>query len=132
MIYELLPSTQRRRCRSRSSGSASRRYLLDRLNYDERLAAEGLIRTPTTPDGIIKDNSVLRMFENSLNDGALYRFRDPDTGEGDAEAMLDVLKDFWAAVRDTFAERLGAAAAAVAADARRRHRESRLRDGRYR
>ena len=70
LIYELLPATQgtlapdleRKRFPS---------YLLERLNYDEDSPLEDLIRTPTTPDGLIKDNSVLRMLENSLNDGAL-------------------------------------------------------------
>ena len=32
------------------------------------------------PDGYIKDNSVLKMIENSLYDGALYQYRDPDDG----------------------------------------------------
>ncbi len=106
LIYELLPSTngalpialQRKRFPS---------YLLDRLNYDEDSPLEGLIRTPTTPDGIVKDNSVLRMLENSLYDGILYHYRDPDTGEGDTESMLQVLKEFWAAVRDTFPDAWG-------------------------
>jgi hypothetical protein len=44
----------------------------------------------------------MKMIENSLNDGVLYRFRDPVTGEGDAEAMLSVLKSFWNAVADVF------------------------------
>ena len=29
-------------------------------------------------NGYIKDNSVLKMIENSLYDGALYQYRDPD------------------------------------------------------
>jgi DGQHR domain-containing protein len=106
LIYELLPSTngalpialQRKRFPS---------YLLDRLNYDDDSPLDGLIRTPTTPDGIIKDNSVLRMLENSLYDGVLYHYRDPDTGEGDTDSMLRVLKDYWAAVRDTFSDAWG-------------------------
>src|SRR5262249_20675706 len=106
LIYELLPSTngalpialQRKRFPS---------YLLDRLNYDEDSPLSGLIRTPTTPDGIIKDNSVLRMLENSLYDGVLYHFRDPDTGAGDIESMLEVLKGYWAAVRETFPDAWG-------------------------
>jgi DGQHR domain-containing protein len=106
LIYELLPSTngalphalQRKRFPS---------YLLDRLNYDADSPLEGLIRTPTTPDGIVKDNSVLRMLENSLYDGVLYHYRDPDTGEGNTDSMLHVLKDFWAAVRDTFPDAWG-------------------------
>ena len=56
---------------------------------------------------MIKDNSVLRMLENSLTDGALYQYRDPATGEGDRDAMLTLLKDFWAAVRRVFPEAWG-------------------------
>jgi hypothetical protein len=106
LIYELLPSTsgslpiplQRKRFPS---------YLLDRLNYDGDSPLEGLIRTPTTPDGIVKDNSILKMLENSLYDGALYQFRDPDTGEGDVPQMLQLLKAFWSAVEQTFPEAWG-------------------------
>ncbi len=106
LIYELLPSTngalpiplQRKRFPA---------YLLDRLNNDGDSPLAGLIRTPTTPDGIIKDNSVLRMLENSLYDGALYHFRDPDTGEGDIRSMLDLVTEYWTAVRHVFAEGWG-------------------------
>lgn len=106
LIYELLPSTsgalpiplQRKRFPS---------YLLDRLNYDADSPLAGLIRTPTTPDGIVKDNSILKMLENSLYDGALYQFRDPDTGEGDVSKMLELLKTFWTAVQETFPEAWG-------------------------
>src|SRR5205823_4071358 len=52
--------------------------------------------------GVVKDNSILRMIETSLSDGALYRFRDPKTGEGDEEQMLSVLKNFWTAVSRVF------------------------------
>jgi hypothetical protein len=53
-------------------------------------------------NGIIKDNSVLKMLENSLSDGVLYRFRAADGGDGDHEAMLEVLRAFWAAVAEVF------------------------------
>jgi hypothetical protein len=65
---------------------------------------QGLIRTATNPDGIIKDNSVLRMIENSLTEGALYRFRDPEDGNGDIEQMLSLLNNFWTAVSEVFEE----------------------------
>ncbi len=45
---------------------------------------------------------MLKMLENSLSDGALYTFRDPDTGAGDEDKMLSLLIDFWSAVRDVF------------------------------
>ena len=44
------------------------------------------------------------MLENSLSDGALYFFRNPQTGECDEDAMLAVLKDFWRAVSHVFPE----------------------------
>lgn len=103
LIYELLPATTG----TLPTPLQSRRFpahLLDRLNYDPGSPLTKKIHTPTTPEGVIKDNSMLRMLENSISDGALYRFRDPATGEGDVEAMLDLVKAFWTAVADTFPE----------------------------
>jgi DGQHR domain-containing protein len=101
LIHELLPTTtgelpkvlQLRRFPA---------YLLERLNYEVESPLCHMIHTPTTPDGVIKDNSIFRMLENSLSDGSLYRFRDSRTGEGDADQMLALLMDYWAAVRDVF------------------------------
>jgi DGQHR domain-containing protein len=103
LIYELLPTTtgilpvplQQRQFPA---------HLLSRLNYIFRSPLYRKIQTPTTPEGIIKDNSILKMLENSLSDGALYRFRDPLTGRGDEDAILDLLIDFWSAVKDVFPE----------------------------
>jgi DGQHR domain-containing protein len=120
LIYELLPSTdvqlstilQRRRFPA---------YLLERLNFDSRSPLHEAIQTPTNPyldarsdprkkgpkptrlQGFIKDNSVLKMLENSLNDGALYRCKLRD-GEVDTDGMLQLLFDFWEAVRTVFVE----------------------------
>jgi hypothetical protein len=101
LVYELLPVTEARL----PSMLQKRRFptfLLNRLNQDEDSPLRGLIRTPTMTTGVIKDNSLLKMLENSLSDGVLYRFRDPDGGAGDVEAMLVVLKDFWSAVETVF------------------------------
>ena len=106
LIHELLPTTrgelpkvlQLRRFPA---------YLLERLNYEDESPLQHMIHTPTTPDGVIKDNSIFRMLENSLSDGSLYRFRDPQTGEGDTEEMLSLLMDYWAAVRDVFPDAWG-------------------------
>lgn len=103
LIYELLPTTKgelpaplkRKRFPS---------LLLDRLNFDPGSPLQGRIRTTTTPEGLVKDNSVLKMLENSLNDGALYHFRDPETGEGEQGPMLAVLFAFWRAVATVFPE----------------------------
>lgn len=103
LIYELLPTTQM----TLPSLLQRRRFpaqLSNRLNYDPDSPFKGKIRTPTNAAGVVQDNSVLKMIENSLSDGALYRFRDPDTGSGDIESMLNVLKAFWHATAKTFKE----------------------------
>jgi DGQHR domain-containing protein len=101
LIYELLPVTTTQL----PKGLVRRRFpavLLERLNLDADSPFHGMIRTPTCPEGVVKDNSILRMLENSLSDGILYWFRDPHSGVGEPEAMLPVLKYFWAAARDVF------------------------------
>ena len=106
LIYELLPSTTAKL----PSLLQHRRFpahILDRLNHDEGSPLCGLIRTPTVIAGLIKDNSILKMLENSLSDGALYRFRGTNGGDADTEAMLGVLHSFWRAVADVFSEAWG-------------------------
>lgn len=101
LIHELLPST----VGALPATLQLRRFpatLLDRLNYDEDSPLQLLIQTPTNPQGVIKDNSILRMLESSLSDGALYQYRHAGAERGDAEAMLVLIKDFWVAVRNTF------------------------------
>jgi DGQHR domain-containing protein len=100
LLYELLPSTsaklpellQRRRFPA---------VLLDLLNRQVDSPLRGMIQTPTTPGGLIKDNSILKMLENSLSDGVLYRFRDSE-GSGDVDSMLTILKNYWGSVSDVF------------------------------
>ena len=48
------------------------------------------------------DNSVLKMIENSLYDGALYQYRDPEDGSGDIDEMVLHLNYFWTIVQLTF------------------------------
>lgn len=106
LVYELLPSTDgplppalmRKRFPA---------FVVERLNFDEDSPFHQLIQTPTTPDGVVKGNSILRMIENSLTDGCLYNFRDPDTGSGDIEEMLLILKPFWRAVQKVFDDAWG-------------------------
>ena len=66
-----------------------------------------MISTPTSPKGVIKDNSLLRMLENSLTDGALFRFRTRTGESADTAAMLRVLKHFWQGVRHVFPQAWG-------------------------
>jgi DGQHR domain-containing protein len=57
--------------------------------------------------GFIKDNSILKMLENSLHDGALYRCRLQADGEMDTERILELLFHFWKAVEFVFKEAWG-------------------------
>jgi DGQHR domain-containing protein len=101
LIYELLPTARG----TLPTQLQQRRFpatLLEQLNLDPSSPLAHRIQTPTTPEGIIKDNSILRMVENSLSDGVLYRFRDPVSGAGDIAAMLSVLNAFWSAVAKVF------------------------------
>jgi DGQHR domain-containing protein len=97
LIHELLPDT---------TGYLPPKYarrqlpaqLMTRLNLDSDSPFCGAIATPTSPDGYIKDNSVLKMIENSLYDGALYQYRNPEDGSGDVEEMVLHLKIFWSLI----------------------------------
>jgi DGQHR domain-containing protein len=100
LIYELLPQTQ-----GLLPSFLRRRQLpallSERLNHDSDSPLQGLVRTPTSPEGVIKDNSVLKFLENSLSDGVLYRYR-VEAPEPE-ECMLATVKNFWSAVRNVFA-----------------------------
>ena len=101
LVHELLPGTDAllpKHLRRRRLPTV----LVERLNHDPQSPLRGLVATPTNPEGIIKDNSVLRMLENSLTDGALYVLRDPETGCGDIEVMLDLVGGFWEAIQEVF------------------------------
>ena len=57
--------------------------------------------------GFVKDNSILRVLENSLRDGALYRCRLQADGEMDTERILKLLFNFWQAVAVVFEDAWG-------------------------
>ena len=106
LIYELLPETNGKL----PSALQKRRFpaqLLSRLNSDHDSPLRGIIRTPTSPDGVVQDNSILKMLENSLSDGVLYRYQDPGTGNADVDKMLTVVKQFWTATAQSFPKAWG-------------------------
>lgn len=106
LIHELLPATDH----ALPAALERKRLpatLVEVLNSDPSSPLCGLIKTPTEPAGLIKDNSILKMLENSISDGALYDYRDPRTGDGDLTAMLDLLYGYWSAVREVFSDAWG-------------------------
>ncbi|MDY7231536.1 DGQHR domain-containing protein DpdB [Hyalangium rubrum] len=106
LIYELLPNTD-----AQLPSLLSRRklpsLLLTRLNTRDSSPLKGMIQTATTPGGIIKDNSILKMLENSLSDGVLYRMNQAGGDELEVEQILGVLFSFWSAVREVFSKEWG-------------------------
>lgn len=106
LLYELLPSIDA----PLPESLARRRFsatVLERLNHDVNSPLRGIINTPTTPKGVIKDNSILRMLDNSLTDGALFRFRAQSGDTGDLEPILVILRHFWLAVQQVFPKAWG-------------------------
>jgi DGQHR domain-containing protein len=101
LIHELLPETMGQ-LPPRYARRKLPAYLMSRLNTDADSPFRGRVATPTSPDGFIKDNSVLKMIENSLYEGALYQYRDPQDGTGDEEQILLHLKIFWLLVQSTW------------------------------
>ena len=101
LIYELLPDTE-----IRLSSKLEKRKLptliLQRLNSDKESVLCGAIQTPTNPNGFIKDNSFLRMLENSINDGALYRFKTFRSSEDGFSKGILLLKTYWGTVARVF------------------------------
>ena len=100
LLYELLPVTHatlpqmlmRRRLPAE---------LVALLNQRKASPFHNQIQTATNPEGKIKDNSMLRMLEQSLSDGVLFQFNDRDTGPN-IEAMVTVLSNYWRAVAKIF------------------------------
>ncbi|MGW0927590.1 DGQHR domain-containing protein DpdB [Streptomyces sp. NPDC002644] len=101
LIHELLPDT----VGQLPPAYAKRRLpalLMTRLNTDGAGAFYGRVSSPTSPMGNIKDNSILKMLEHSLFEGALYQYRNPEDGTGDVDRMVLHLRSFWNIVRETF------------------------------
>jgi len=104
LVFELLPEVEghlpqvlaRQRLAS---------ILTARLNISHDSSLRGQIKTPTCPQGILKDNSVRRMLLNSLSDGALFELARGRASEGHARtAMVHLVSTFWEGVRRAFGE----------------------------
>ncbi|MBZ0264221.1 DGQHR domain-containing protein, partial [bacterium] len=101
LIFELLPQTEVK-LPTRLLRKLRPTRILEILNHDKETPSPlyRMILTPTVPEGRIKDNSILRMLEYSLSDGALYRFA--SLGGLEMEKIKDILYPFWEAVHEVF------------------------------
>jgi DGQHR domain-containing protein len=74
------------------------------LNLDPESSLFGLVNTPTTPSGVVKDNSLRRLLTNSLSDGALLSIAYEKTDlAARNHAMINVVSTFWSGVVAVFA-----------------------------
>lgn len=80
--------------------------LVERLNFSKTSPLFRMIQTPTNPNGLIKDNSILRMLENSMSNGALYPYRG-NGGGPNFGCMMSILDNFWGAVAEVFTDAWG-------------------------
>jgi DGQHR domain-containing protein len=103
LIYELLPGTNALLPPALARRKTSAQ-LVEAMNHDPASPFHHKIQTPTNPEGVIKDNSILRMLDNSLTEGALYRYRNQTDGTGDLPSMQLVLNSFWSAIAEVFPE----------------------------
>jgi len=98
LIYELLPSINNSvppRLKKRQKAAR----ILDRLNREKGSPFHGRVRTMTSralEDANISDTSVLKMLENSFENGVLYKFND-------AEAKIfNLVNNYWSAVKNVY------------------------------
>lgn len=109
LIYELLPHAN-----GVFSQELTRRklpsLLVQLLNFDESSPLFGLVKLVTNPLGTIADNSLMKMLDNSLREGALYTFRDQaqETYRAeDCDHMIGLLNDYFLAVKEVFPDDWG-------------------------
>ena len=131
LIHELLPSTEAPLPLALHQKRLPA-LLLERLNFDADSPLRGRIRTPTSGEGTIKDNSILKMIENSISDGALYPYRFSRKGGADTDGDARLAQGLLDGGQPGLPRSVGTAAAPVAPDARTRDRQPRLSDGRDR
>ncbi|MFB6904994.1 MULTISPECIES: DGQHR domain-containing protein DpdB [Streptomyces] len=100
LVYELLPETTGQLPRSYARRQLAARLMVH-LNMGDG-PFSGRVSSPTSPTGNIKDNSVLKMLEHSIYEGALFQYRNAADGTGDEERMLAHLLAFWQPVESIF------------------------------
>ena len=73
------------------------------LNLQPRSFLYKQIKTPTCPQGHIKDNSIRRVITNSLNDGILYTLSNKKIAKKIfVEQCVTILSTFWEGAYETF------------------------------
>ncbi|MED5370936.1 MAG: DGQHR domain-containing protein DpdB [Myxococcota bacterium] len=103
LIYELLPGVDA----ELPPALAKRRMptlLVDLLNNTPGSPLYHVVRQHTNPSGRLRDNSLIKMLENSLSDGMLYRYRLTEPAETQLEGMARLLMEYWSAVKQVWGD----------------------------
>ena len=103
LVYELLPSLDG--AIPPKFAKRQRAYrLLERLNHGEDSPFRGRIKTETNktdPQAVIKDLSVLKMIENSFENGILALYPKSE------QEPYKIIRNYWSAVAETFPKAWG-------------------------
>jgi DGQHR domain-containing protein len=81
--------------------------LTQRLNADTDSPFKGQVKMPSNPDGVVQDNTLMKMIEASVADGALSDFKDTENDTFEVEKAVALLKAFWRTVQQTFPDAWG-------------------------
>ena len=109
LIYELLPHTESTLSYDMMKKKIPSKITQD-LNFNPDSPLFKLIKMITNPNGIIADNSMIKMIDSSIKDGAIYDFREIDTGEIQLTSYSTILKTistFFEAVKKVFSDDWG-------------------------
>lgn len=104
LIYELLPDVDVEVPKLLSEKRIPM-LLIQELNSRKDSPFYQKIKTHTFPDGIIKDNTLIKALNHSLNDGILFNYTAniiTGNNEPDIEGILSILYAYWGAVAQVF------------------------------
>ena len=101
LIHELLPDTDIQ-LPEKFTKKKFPSEIVSYLNNDKKSVLYRKIKTPTNPEGNIKDTSMMKSITRSFENGVLYSYRDPLTGSGDIISIAKILNCYWEAVSIVF------------------------------
>lgn len=104
LIYELIPDVDVE-VPKQLSDKRIPMLLIQELNSRKDSPFYQKIKTHTYPDGIIKDNTLIKSINHSLNDGVLFNYTAniiTGSSQPDTEGMISILYAYWGAIATVF------------------------------
>ena len=83
--------------------------LCDLLNRSVDSPFQGLIKRPSTPEGIVNDRTLINCIKRSIENpmGGLAPYKQSEVSPVDLQRMYETLVNYWSAVRDVFPQAWG-------------------------